>query len=387
MQYKSLFILAIAAGLLDGVVAQGFGQGGFGGQGAGKGGQGQGQGKGGANGGKGGNGAGAAAASGANGAAAAAATGTAGAGGNANGGGNAAAGGNELCLSANNVQTASQSDGQDAGAEAGQAPSATDNANFINFCTGETLTNGLQVKGGSCNGIATVMGKIPSTANMISSIITNPGPGDNIQANQDFNIDVQTQGLVAGSFTNPDNTYYGGPQDLQGGKVIGHTHVTVQAMGNTLTPATPPDPTEFAFFKGINDAGDGQGGLTAAVAGGLPAGVYRVCTMTSASNHQPVLMPVAQRGAQDDCNKFTVGGAGGNQGGKGAGNAVNGGGNAAAGGNAGTGTAGAGNAAASGTANAGGNAGKGGAGGAGGAGKGGKGGKGRFRFARRNFIA
>jgi len=53
----------------------------------------------------------------------------------------------------------------------------------------------------------------------------------------------------------------------------------------------------------------GQGGLTAAVAGGLPAGSYRLCTMTSSSNHQPVLMPVAQRGAQDDCIRFTVGGS------------------------------------------------------------------------------
>ena len=154
------------------------------------------------------------------------------------------------------------------------------------------------------------MGKIPSTANMISSIITNPGPGDNIAANTDFNIQVQTSGLVAGSFTNPDVTYYANPQDLQGGKVVGHTHVTVQSLGANNAPQQAPDPTVFAFFKGINDAGDGNGGLQAAVAGGLPAGSYRVCTMTSSSTHQPVLMPVAQRGAQDDCQKFTVGGAG-----------------------------------------------------------------------------
>jgi hypothetical protein len=29
----------------------------------------------------------------------------------------------------------------------------SDNANFINICAGQTLTNGLQVQGGSCNGI------------------------------------------------------------------------------------------------------------------------------------------------------------------------------------------------------------------------------------------
>ena len=159
------------------------------------------------------------------------------------------------------------------------------------------------------------MGNIPSTSNMISSIITFPGPGDTIAANQNFSISVQTQGLAAGTFTNPDTTYYSAPQDLDSsGQIIGHTHVTVQDMNNNLAGTTPPDPTTFTFFKGINDAGNGDGLLSAAVAGGLPAGSYRVCTMTSSANHQPVLMPVAQRGAQDDCQKFTVtdSGAGGN---------------------------------------------------------------------------
>ncbi|RDW61470.1 hypothetical protein BP5796_11362 [Coleophoma crateriformis] len=237
----------------------------------------------------------------------------------ANGGG-AAAGSN--CLNANAVQTGSASDGNQVPA-AGQSASKTDKANFINFCSGQTITNGLQVQGGSCNGI--VMGKIPSSSNMISSIITNPGNNANIAANTNFDITVQTRGLAAGSFTNAQATYYSAPQDLNGkGQIIGHTHVTVQSLGS-LTTTTPPDPKTFAFFKGINDAGNGNGLLKATVTGGLPAGNYRVCTMTSASNHQPVLMPVAQRGAQDDCQKFTVGGAGG-----GAAAAANGGGAAAA---------------------------------------------------------
>jgi transcription initiation factor TFIID subunit 15 len=142
------------------------------------------------------------------------------------------------------------------------------------------------------NGV--VMGDIPSSGNMISSIITNPGPGDTIAANQDFTVNVQVANLVAGSFTNPDSTYYAAPQALQGGKVVGHTHITIQSLGNNIATATPPDAGTFAFFKGINDAGNGNGGLSAAVTGGLPAGVYRVCTMTSASNHQPVTMPVSK---------------------------------------------------------------------------------------------
>ncbi|KAI9879229.1 MAG: hypothetical protein M1830_009160 [Pleopsidium flavum] len=212
-----------------------------------------------------------------------------------------------LRLLASNVQSASDSTGVQAqSAEKGQAASATDPSNFINFCSGKTLTNGLQVKSGSCNGI--VMGDIPSTADMVSQIITFPEVGkmSKLKANQTFKITVQTSNLDAGSFTNPDTTYYAAPQQLKNGKVIGHTHVTVQDLGRSLTPKRPLDPSKFVFFKGINDGGDGQGGLSATVTGGLPAGNYRVCTIGSSSNHQPFLMPVAQRGAQDDCQKFVV---------------------------------------------------------------------------------
>lgn len=215
-----------------------------------------------------------------------------------------------LTLDANAVQTGSQSDGNPDAAQ-GESASKTDNANFINFCSGKTLTNGLQQKQGSCNGIP--MGNIPAQSNMVSSILINPQHNDNIQANQDFDIQVQVQNFQAGTFTNADNTYYSAPQDLNNqGNIIGHTHVTVQDLGNSLNPTQPLDATQFVFFKGINDAGNGQGLLSATVDGGLPAGNYRVCTMFAAANHQPVLMPVAQRGAQDDCNKFTVGGGNGN---------------------------------------------------------------------------
>lgn len=64
-----------------------------------------------------------------------------------------------LTLDSANVQDASASDG-DPDATEGQAASETDAANFINFCSGKTITNGAQVQGGSCNGI----GKPYSTA-------------------------------------------------------------------------------------------------------------------------------------------------------------------------------------------------------------------------------
>lgn len=150
------------------------------------------------------------------------------------------------------------------------------------------------------------MGKIPATANMISAMITFPQPGDTITAGKSFDVTIQTTHLDAGVFVNPTTNYYTAPQDLnEEGDIIGHCHLTVQSIGD-LKSTTPPDPATFAFFKGIDDAGDGAGLLTATVTDGLPEGAYRVCTMIAASNHQPVNMPVAQRGAQDDCTKFEV---------------------------------------------------------------------------------
>lgn len=155
------------------------------------------------------------------------------------------------------------------------------------------------------------MGDLPAKTAMVSSVITFPTTGGkDIASDTTFNISVQMSNLVAGSFTNADATYFSAPQFLQGGQVVGHTHVTVQDLGNSLNPTQALDATQFAFFKGINDAGNGKGLLQAVVTGGLPAGNYRVCTMASASNHQPVIMPVAQRGTADDCTKFVVSGNG-----------------------------------------------------------------------------
>ncbi|KAG6009889.1 hypothetical protein E4U21_000991 [Claviceps maximensis] len=180
-----------------------------------------------------------------------------------------------LTLRADLVQTASQDDGNNPG-EDGQAASAT--------------------------------------------VFVNPQNGANLAANQDFTIKVQMINFKAGAFTNASSNYYSAPQDLDdSGNIIGHTHVVIQDTGRGLNPKRPLDPTRFAFFKGINDAGNNRGLLAAEVTGGLPAGNYRLCSMSAAANHQPVLMPVAQRGAQDDCVRFTVGGSGGDGKAKGSG--------------------------------------------------------------------
>jgi hypothetical protein len=152
------------------------------------------------------------------------------------------------------------------------------------------------------------MGRIPAATNMISTLITFPQPSDRLSPLTTFTVTLQMRHLRAGHLVNPSAAYYAAPQDLdEHGDILGHVHVTIQEIGESLREGHAPDPAVFAFFKGVDDPGDGKGGLTAEVTGGLPRGVYRVCTMTAARNHQPVVMPVAQRGAQDDCVRFEVG--------------------------------------------------------------------------------
>lgn len=63
-------------------------------------------------------------------------------------------GGDATQLAPNAVQSGSFFDGSDAiGANDAQAQSDVSQNNFINFCAGQTLTNGLQLVDGSCNGI------------------------------------------------------------------------------------------------------------------------------------------------------------------------------------------------------------------------------------------
>ncbi|KAI9816530.1 MAG: hypothetical protein M1827_001662 [Pycnora praestabilis] len=150
-----------------------------------------------------------------------------------------------------------------------------------------------------------------------TTFIVFPGPSStsDIQSDITFNISsvlhtpFPTHGLLNPPFpltllSSPHS--YTAPQALKDGNVIGHTHVNVQSLDSSLILTSTLDASTFAFFEGINDHGNGKGKLSATIMGGLPKGFYRVCTLGSASNHQPALMPVAQRGAQDDCRKFVV---------------------------------------------------------------------------------
>ncbi|CAB4388699.1 unnamed protein product [Rhizophagus irregularis] len=162
------------------------------------------------------------------------------------------------------------------------------------------IAKGDQNKDGSCS--QTFMGEIPDSDTMISTLIRFPGNNEVIRENEPFTIKTETTNLDTGFFSDPAKTYYKFPQTLDNsGRVQGHSHVTIQKLNGRGVP----DPKVFAFFKGLNEKAK-NGILSADVEKGLPAGNYRLCTITSAFSHQPVLMPVAQRGAQDDCVRFKV---------------------------------------------------------------------------------
>jgi hypothetical protein len=214
---------------------------------------------------------------------------------------------NSLTLDPSVIATGFLNNGQSV-QEAGQVASLTSGNNFINFCATRPdlqITNGLQITDGSCN--PAPMGLIPSTANMPSAKFTFPTNGGNVAANTPFTISLAIQGMQTGFFVNAEQNYFAAPQQLNaGGQVIGHSHVVVETL-SSLTQDTPTDPTKFAFFKGLNAAAV-NGILTANVTAGLPAGTYKVSTINTAANHQPILVPIAQHGSLDDVVYFTVSG-------------------------------------------------------------------------------
>ena len=206
----------------------------------------------------------------------------------------------QLALDPKVIATGFEQDGQET-PTAGQVASLTSSNNFINFCLtvgNKPITNGQQIKTGSCN--PAPMGVIAATTNMPSSKFVSPVNGQDFGVNTAFDIKMAVNHLETGNFVNAAANYYSAPQQVNGaGDIIGHTHFTVQDVGS-FTSTTPLDPNVFAFFKGVNGAAVG-GVVTESVTAGLPAGSYRVCSINTDANHTPCLVAVAQHGSLDDC--------------------------------------------------------------------------------------
>ncbi|THU93211.1 hypothetical protein K435DRAFT_584124, partial [Dendrothele bispora CBS 962.96] len=182
-----------------------------------------------------------------------------------------------------------------------QSPSLTSTNNFINFCatTNLQITNGKQIAEGSCN--PAPMGIMPSKDKMPSSKFVSPKNNDVLPANQAFTVQMAAKNIQLGNFVNALENYFAAPQFLnEQGFIVGHSHVTIDPVAS-LTDTNPTDPeSAFVYFKGINTPPDANGIVSVTLDKGLPAGVYRLASINSAANHQPVLAPVAQHGSLDD---------------------------------------------------------------------------------------
>ncbi|KAF9491920.1 hypothetical protein BDN71DRAFT_1397487, partial [Pleurotus eryngii] len=178
--------------------------------------------------------------------------------------------------------------------------SLTSTNNFINFCMtleNTRLTNGEVVPAGSCNPVP--MGVLPANTLMPSSKFTNPKNGDNIPARKAFTISLAVRNFQTGSLANPQKSFLAAPQQVNAqGLIIGHAKVVIEALTG-FNQTTPTDPTKFAFFQHIGSQAQG-GILTASVSGGLPDGYYRLSSILSATNSQPVILPVSLAGVGDD---------------------------------------------------------------------------------------
>ncbi|KAJ3082401.1 hypothetical protein HK102_001736 [Quaeritorhiza haematococci] len=152
---------------------------------------------------------------------------------------------------------------------------------------------------------------------MVSSLIISPKNGETIDRSKGFTLSVKVLNMQLGTFDNPQTLYYRTPQVLnKNGIIIGHQHIVVQQMPNE-NPQEPLDPRNFDFFRGLDFQPSAGNVLSVDVPAGkiVNDGPYRICSITGQRSHAPVIMPVAQRGSQDDCIRVNMVAGGGGAGG------------------------------------------------------------------------
>jgi hypothetical protein len=152
--------------------------------------------------------------------------------------------------------------------------------------------------------VSTVQGVIPDVSKMISTIITQPAFNAQIAVENGFNVQFTTKNLMAGNLADLRNEYLLIPQtvDANTGMIQGFMQVTVQKIPDD---GRAPTGTDIVFFDASDTRSNEQGITKFDI--NIPQGriksrgLHRICAMASAASGQPVIMPVAQRGAQGDC--------------------------------------------------------------------------------------
>jgi hypothetical protein len=186
----------------------------------------------------------------------------------------------------------------------------------VQFCaqSGAGEATGQQQRNGGQLCSSTQQGLIPDVNNMISTMITQPQSGATVDASQGFQVVFSVNNFMTGVSVNLQNQFLLSPQTLAGnGLIEGFEQLTIQPLASANRA---PAAATTSFFQTLTQASDGNGRATFTV--NVPAGqiqttgLHRICTMAAGAGGQPVVMPVAQRGSQDDCVRVNITNGGGN---------------------------------------------------------------------------
>eukprot|EP00842_Homolaphlyctis_polyrhiza_P006192 jgi/Hompol1/6574/HPOL_002493-RA len=165
--------------------------------------------------------------------------------------------------------------------------------------------NGAQIaRGQACS--STFQGLIPGNKHMVSTLISSPADGSTVNRQAAMTITLAVTNLDTGVAANLNTQFLTLPQTIsrQTGNIQGFVSVMVQALPSLTDP---PAARAIDFFHSFtNKAANGKLSIVVPPGTLKSTGNYRVCSMASSASGQPVVMPVAQRGAQDDCVRFTV---------------------------------------------------------------------------------
>ncbi|KAJ3348668.1 hypothetical protein HDU91_006522 [Kappamyces sp. JEL0680] len=183
--------------------------------------------------------------------------------------------------------------------------------NFANFCSKQNakLATGGQATGpGQVMCSQTIQGLIPDVSNMVSALITTPADGSTQNAAKGFTVAFTTTGMATGFAGNPATDFMQFPQTLDpaSGRIQGASSLSIQKLTGNQAPAG----SSVSFFQLLNQKDDGNGVTQYTV--NVPAGavktkgLHRICTGNMMAGLTPVVMPVAQRGAQDDCIRVNI---------------------------------------------------------------------------------
>jgi hypothetical protein len=143
------------------------------------------------------------------------------------------------------------------------------------------------------------MGIAPAWDNLPSIRIISPSNYAVLVANAEITLLLRSINFHDGVVVNSDTNFLAAPQQLDAsGTVIGHYHIVIEQL-DALNSTAVNDVRNFTFFKVVADTA-AAGLVKTSVPKGLPEGFYRVFASVHASNHQPVLSPIAQRGSLND---------------------------------------------------------------------------------------